>query len=135
MQKRSSKGHLISITHKLKRVRTLAAFRAYTSSDSFVAMLGDMDYGDRVIAFGAVYRAWREFDTSRPIPEQRETKLRWTPALIERLRAAERKHGTDEGIARELRIPVKTAKVARWKYVGPRRPLHGSVAATASVQA
>ncbi len=134
MQKRSSKGYLVSITHKLKRIRTLDELMAYWANDEVAAMLADMDSADRIFATHALGRAWREFDAARPIPEQRDTKVRWTPERIERLRAAYRKHRSDDGIARELRIPLKAARVARWKYVGPIKPTKPTVAAAAGVQ-
>ena len=134
MQKRTSRGHLKSIIAHLKKVGTLPELRTYWANE-IVPMLGEMSQADRSIAMDALGRTFREFDDAHPIPDKLPRKIKWTPENIERLRRAEARWGTDDGIARELYIPIKTAKAARWKYLGVRRVAKAAVAAAASVQA
>lgn len=57
----------------------------------------------------------------KPIPQYSQRGWRtWDADRIAKLKAAEAKYGSDEGIARELGLSLGAARMARWRYIGGR---------------
>lgn len=74
-----------------------------------------------VIVSKALARAMAAVDQKQPLPLFSKRGWRsWTPERIAKLKAADAKHGNDEGIARELGISLKAAKAARHRHIGKR---------------
>lgn len=133
MQARSSQGHKISITARLKRITRYAEFVAYRMSDELIGALAAMTPADRGVVLDALSRAHVRLVGNIELPPPCGDRVAWDAARIAKLKAAEAKYGTDEGIARALGISRPAAKRARWRYIGaraPRTPKSSGVAAT-----
>lgn len=123
MLKRSSQGHLISVTKRFSAIRTYAQFKAYIATNQFTDALLAMTPADRTVALTACGNAYARIDAKAPIPKQGSTRVEaWDAAMQSRIRALEAKYGNDNDIARELKMPIKAVRTARWKFCGPRRP-------------
>lgn len=120
----SPHGALTKITHRLEQIRKLGRpqeFKAYTCSPEYKSLYAALDdHGcDRVI--DALVDAKRSCFSGKSIPWKLNYRVAWTETMIQRLRAAEAKFGNDYDIARELQLPLKVVRPARWRYCGRRR--------------
>lgn len=123
MHTRSSKGFRIALCQRFARARTYADWKAIVTSDEFAVAMAKMNPVDRIIAQGGCAEAYARCSGSKPIPPAGSTRVKaWDEAMIAKLRAAEARFGNDDDIARELKLPIKAIRSARWKYCGPRRP-------------
>lgn len=110
---------------RLKRLGDMKKLAAFVESPRYNELHGllspkqKFDLQDHFSA--AKSAAQKRQKKLKPIPRYSQRGWRtWTPERIAKLKAAERKHGSDEGIARELGISLTAARMARWRHIGPR---------------
>jgi hypothetical protein len=101
------------------------AVMAFFGSDDFRLRVSEMSAHDCVVAMHTI------IDTVQPIADQKfippraasyAERVKWDDATVATLRAIVAryglKRGVDRQIAREMRIPLRTAITARTRYVG-----------------
>lgn len=99
----------------MKAMRDFLDSKEYRDNNSALAPMHVMPVSK------AMAKALTAVDKKQPLPIRIEKGWRtWTPERIELLKAADAKHGNDEGIARELGLSLGAARAARWRYVGKR---------------
>lgn len=128
-KKRTSQGYRVSVLKRLGRLARYslrAEVEAFMVSDYFAtAMLGMTPY-DRAVTLTTACRYAVALDAFRDVPMRRDAKktprLRWTPEARAKVRAVVARYGMRRGldreIARELRVPLMAAAVARYREVG-----------------
>ncbi len=127
-KERTTHGHLVSIWMHLsdRRARkTRAQVEAYLAGPEFLESFQALDPARRVLALqaagAALERAVVVPAASGPRVVEVPIRVSWTEERKEQLRQAARRLPDDRAIARELGLSPNAAKVARWKYVGPKR--------------
>jgi hypothetical protein len=121
-EQRTPHGNLVSIWRRLaaasKRGGSRPRLDAYLASPGFLANLAALDPVRRVLALEAVGEAIARVGPA-PVAHV-ATRIRWTPEWQARVRDAARRLPDDRAIARELGLSTNVARMARWRYVGPR---------------
>lgn len=106
----------------LERSGDIKKLNTFLDGAEYAAAFAALDAGQkakvRVLTGKAYVKAEQKL---KPIPRYSKRGWRaWDAERIAKLEAAERKHGTDEGIARELGLSLGAARMARWRYIGGR---------------
>lgn len=117
-------GALVQITRTLSRIALSArpkAFKDYISSAEYKSMYAALDDNACERVLDAVMEAKRACFSGKAIPARINYRVRWDEPTKERLRQLEAKFGNDYDIAREMQLPLKVVRPARWKYCGRRR--------------
>lgn len=135
MQKHTPRAALATIVKAFKRLeqgRNYKAFRAYICSPAYRDLLPSLDADGFITATKCLTEAQTACTPKAPLKPKWSMRVTWGPEMVEKLWAAERKYGTDEGIARALGIPYHNARRARLRYVGKRPPQPNVAWATAA---
>lgn len=135
MQKTTARGalaYIVKAFKRLERKRDYKAFRAYITSAAYRSFLIDLDADGCMTATKALIAAQKACVPRAPLKAQWSMRVRWTDDMVAKLKAADRKYGTDEGIARALGIPYDNARRARRRYIGLRHPNAADALATAA---
>lgn len=128
----ASPATLNAILRAFKRLGTQGdykAFRAYIASEDYHQLMSKLDAGGYLVATNALVAAQQACVPLPPLAKKWSMRVKWTPEMIAKLKAADQKYGTDEGIARALGIPFHNARRARRRFLGLRHPV---VVATAA---
>ena len=113
------KGDLTKIANRGELKGLLAYLRTerYTTLYAQLTPKRQLDLHDHTHAAKVACTKQQE----KPIPKYSKRGWRsWDAERIAKLKAAEAKYGTDEGIARELGISLGAARMARWRHIGGR---------------
>jgi hypothetical protein len=115
---RSARISLVAKFNQLARRGDLRELMDYIGSDACAQLMAMLNRADRVSAAKVQFAAQESCYEGKPIPPRWSMRVKWTPEMIAKLRKAWHKHGTDEGIARELGIPYDNARRARRRFIG-----------------
>lgn len=118
------KAHFSRLSSRLAALRKRRAPRAldaYLESEQYATDLMGCTPQDRRIAAKLVANALAACAPGPLITAPGPKGPRWTPELKQRLVAAWAKHGSDEGIARELGLNLEAARRQRLRLIGPIR--------------
>jgi len=100
----------------------MKTFRDFLASPKYAENYAALSPLHRVAVAKAMARAFEATDQKAPLPRFSKRGWRtWDAERIAKLKAADAKHGNDEGIAREMGISLKAAKAARWRHIGRRQ--------------
>lgn len=129
MLKSSSKAHLTSVTKKLRlcgKHRDGKSLETYIQSNAFTTSLAAMNATDRLRAVDALTDArnsCRErLNREKPLPRAGSVRIKWkgNDELIAKAIRLAALYPDDEPYARALGIPLHAARVARYRYAGPK---------------
>jgi hypothetical protein len=125
-EERSAHGHLCSVWRNLAYAsRRNGASReklaAYVEGPKFQATLNALDPKRRALAMQAVARAYAAFG---PQPQRPKARVRWTPELNEKLKAAAIRLPDNRALADELALPYMAVKIMRWRLLGKKAVPH-----------
>ena len=120
--KMTPQSALLVLSRRVRNFATIKALEAGVASPDFQERFALLSGQQRMTISALVgERQVLLMGRERPVPTTTESKAsKWTPDFIAKLKAAERKHGSDIGIARELGLTKKAAARARLRYIGTR---------------
>lgn len=106
----------------LTRLGDIKKLGDFMASQKYLENFAALSPKHKLVISGYVADAWASANRRvEPLPRWSKKGWRtWTPERIAALKAADAKYGTDEGIARALKISLKAAERARYRYIGKR---------------